>query len=42
MTLGCMYLRQPGVALSERFDPIRRMILGLDTFRGYFGVAKKA
>lgn len=42
MTLGCMYLRQPGVALSERFDPIRRMILGLDTFRGYFGVSKKA
>jgi hypothetical protein len=42
MTLGCMYLKEPEVALSERFDPIRRMILGLDTFHGYFGVSKKA
>ena len=42
MTLGCMYLREPGVALSQRFDPVRRMILDLDTFHGYFGVSKKA
>jgi len=42
MTLGVLYLGDPEVALSERFDPIRRMILGLDTFHGYFGVSKKA
>ena len=42
MTLGCMYLDLPEVALSERFDPVRRMILGLDEFHGYLAVAKKA
>ena len=41
MTLGCMYLDLPEVALSERFDPARRMILGLDEFHGYLAVAKK-
>ena len=25
MTLGCMYIDQPNVALSERFDPTRRI-----------------
>jgi hypothetical protein len=42
MTLGCMYLGHQRVALSERFDPVRRMILGLDTFHGYLGVVNKA
>ena len=42
MTLGCMYLDHPRVALSERFDRVRRMILGLDTFHGYLGVVNKA
>jgi hypothetical protein len=42
MTLGGLYLDSPEMALSERFDPIRRMILGLDTFHGYFGMSKKA
>src|SRR5215218_9224084 len=32
MTLGCLYLDSPELALSERFDPVRRMILGLDKF----------
>ncbi len=27
--------------LSERFDPVRRMILGLDEFHGYLVVANK-
>ena len=42
MTLGCMYLDLPELALSERFDPVRRMILGLDEFHGYLAVATKA
>jgi hypothetical protein len=42
MTLGCMYLDLPELVLSERFDPVRRMILGLDEFHGYLAVAKKA
>jgi hypothetical protein len=41
MTLGCMYIDMPEVALSERFDPVRRMILGLDRFHGYLVVANK-
>ncbi len=41
MTLGCMYLDLPELALSERFDPVCRMILGLDEFHGYLAVATK-
>ena len=41
MTLGCMYLDSPELALSERFDPVRHMILGMDEFHGYLAVAKK-
>src|SRR5215212_9219602 len=41
MTLGGIYLDLPEVALSERFDPVRRMILGLDEFHGYLVVASK-
>jgi hypothetical protein len=35
MTLGLMYLDRPETALSERFDPVRRMILGAERFHGY-------
>jgi hypothetical protein len=41
MALGCMYLDRPSMAVSERFDPVRRMILGLDEFHGYLVVAAK-
>jgi hypothetical protein len=41
MTLGCMYIDQPEVAFSERYDPVRRMILGLDEFHGYFVMLNK-
>jgi hypothetical protein len=41
MTLGCMYIDQPEVALSERYDPVRRMVLGLDSFYGYFVMLNK-
>jgi hypothetical protein len=41
MALGGLYLNSPELALSERFDPVRRMILGLDEFHGYLVVAKK-
>ena len=40
MTLGCIYIDLPDVAFSERFDPICRMILGLDSFHGYFVASK--
>jgi hypothetical protein len=42
MTLGCMYIDQPDVALSERFDPVRRMILGEEDFHGYVTVVARA
>lgn len=42
MTLGCMYIDQPAVALSERFDPVRRMIRGEEDFRGYVTVVTRA
>jgi hypothetical protein len=38
MTLGCMYDDQPDVALSEKFDPMRRKILEEDDFHGYVTV----
>ena len=41
MTLGCMYIDQPDVALSERFDPVRRMILGEEDFHGYVTVVAR-
>jgi hypothetical protein len=31
-----MYIDLPEVAFLERFDPVRRMILDLDGFHGYF------
>jgi hypothetical protein len=42
MTLGCMYIDQPDVALSERFDPERRMILGEEDFHGYVTMVARA
>lgn len=36
MTLGCMYLDAPETAVSERFHPVRRMILDEERFHGYF------
>lgn len=41
MTLGCMHIDMPETAMSERFDPVRRMILGLDKFHGYFATVKR-
>ena len=35
MTLGHIYLDMPEVAVSELFDPVRRMILGLEEFHGH-------
>ncbi len=43
MTLGCMYIDDPETAMSERFDPVRRMILGLDKkFHGYIALLRKS
>lgn len=42
MTLGSMYIDDPDFAMSDRFDPVRRVILGLDKFHGYLTVLKKA
>lgn len=42
MTLGCMYIDQPSVALSPRFDSIRRMILGDLDFHGYVTQVSRA
>lgn len=42
MTLGCMHIDHgPEVTLQERFDPVRRMILGLEDFHGYLMMPKK-
>lgn len=41
MTLGCMYDDQPALALSERFDPMRRKIRGEDDFHGYVTVVAR-
>ncbi len=42
MALGCIYIDWPGLALSERFDPVREMVLGrAGDFHGYLGVIKK-
>jgi len=41
MTLGCMYDDQPDVALSERFDLMRRKILGNEDFHGYVTVVMR-
>jgi HNH endonuclease len=35
MTLGFIYIDMPEVAVSELFDPVRRMILGLEEFHGH-------
>lgn len=42
MTLGCMYRDQPDVAMSARFDPVRRMILGQESFYGYITLVLRA
>jgi len=42
MTMGCMYIDNPQLAMSDRFDPVRRMVLGLDKFHGYLTLLKKA
>jgi hypothetical protein len=42
MTLGCMYIDLPDVAVSERFDPIRRIVLGEEDFQGYVTVVTRA
>ena len=42
MTLGCMYIDNPEFAMSARFDPVRRMVLGLVEFHGYLTLLKKA
>ncbi len=42
MTLGCMHIYHGSeLTLQERFDPVRRMILGLDDFHGYLMMLKK-
>ncbi len=42
IALGFVYLdHSPEMAMSERFDPVRRMILGLDKFHGYLMFLKK-
>ena len=42
MTLGCMFIDQPKVALSPRFDPVRRMILEKEAFHGYVTLVFRA
>jgi hypothetical protein len=37
-----MYIDNPDLAMSDRFDPVRRMVLGLDKFHGYLALVKKA
>jgi hypothetical protein len=41
MTLGFIYIDMPQVALSELFDPVRRMILGLEEFHGHLVTRNK-
>lgn len=43
MTLGCVYIDHgSAIAMTERFDPIREMILGRITFHGYLMILKGA
>ncbi len=42
MTLGCMYMDQSEVAMSERFDPVRRRILGQEDFHGFVTLVLRA
>jgi hypothetical protein len=42
MTLGCMYIDESEVAMSERFDPLRRRILGQEDFHGFVTVVFRA
>jgi HNH endonuclease len=41
MTLGFIYIDMPEVAVSELFDPVRRMILGLEEFHGHLVTRNK-
>lgn len=41
MTLGCMYIDNSDVAMSEEYDPVRRRILGLEKFRGSLVMPRK-
>jgi hypothetical protein len=41
MTLGFIYIDMPEVAVSELFDPVRRMILGMEEFHGHLVTRNK-
>jgi hypothetical protein len=41
MTLGFIYIDMPEVAVSELFDPVRRMILGMEKFHGHLVTRNK-
>lgn len=42
MALGCIYIDRPSLALSERFDPVREMVLDkAGNFPGYLGIVTK-